>query len=284
MPALLIGATLISFAGVFVKLVDVGPTATAFYRMAFGGLVLALFVLARGERLRPRGKPLVFMGLAAALFAADLFFFHRSIHYVGVGLATLLAALQVFILAVVGVFAFGEPLRARTAVSIALAVAGLVVLVGLDWLSLEPEYRLGIVFGVTTAVCYASYLLALRGSRGPAASMSLAGNMAVISLGCAALLAVAVVLDGETFRVGSPQDLGLLFLYGATGQALAWVLISRSIASVPASLVGLALLLQPALSFVWDIVFFARAFTAAEATGAAMVLTAIYLGAVKSRP
>src|SRR5690606_32518262 len=77
MPALLLGATLISFAGVFVKLVDAGPTAAAFYRMLFGGLVLAAYVLARGERVRPRGKPLAFMALAAALFAADLFFFHR---------------------------------------------------------------------------------------------------------------------------------------------------------------------------------------------------------------
>ena len=283
MPALLLGATLISFAGVFVKLVDAGPTAAAFYRMLFGGLVLAAYVLARGERVRPRGKPLAFMALAAALFAADLFFFHRSIHYVGVGLATLLAALQVFVLAVVGIFAFGEPLRLRTAASIVLAVAGLVVLVGIDWLTLAPQYRLGVVFGVVTAACYASYLLALRGSRGHGASTSLAGNMAVISLGCAALLAAVVVLEGGSFALASSRDLGLLFLYGATGQALAWVLISRSIATVPASLVGLALLLQPALSFVWDIVFFARAFTPAEAGGAAMVLTAIWLGAVKSR-
>ena len=283
MPALLLGATLISFAGVFVKLVEAGPTVSAFYRMLFGGLVLAAYVLARGERVRPRGKPLAYMALAAALFAADLFFFHRSIQYVGVGLATLLAALQVFILAVVGVFAFGERLQLRTGASIALAVAGLVVLVGIDWLSLAPEYRLGVAYGVVTAACYATYLLALRGSRGPGASTSLAGNMAVISLACAALLGLVVIAEGGSFALASGRDAGLLFLYGATGQALAWVLISRSIASVPASLVGLALLLQPALSFVWDIVFFARTFTLTEAAGAAMVLTAIWLGAVKSR-
>jgi len=47
---------------------------------------------------------------------------------------------------------------------------------------------------------------------------------------------------------------------------------------VTATEAGLALLLQPALSFLWDIVFFGRVLTSAEAAGAAITLLAIYLG------
>ena len=44
---------------------------------------------------------------------------------------------------------------------------------------------------------------------------------------------------------------------------------------------GLALLLQPTLSFAWDVLFFDRPMTAIELTGAGIALVAIYLG---SRP
>ena len=43
-------------------------------------------------------------------------------------------------------------------------------------------------------------------------------------------------------------------------------------------LAGLALLLQPTLSFVWDVLFFGRPMQPIEIAGAAIALFAIYLG------
>jgi drug/metabolite transporter (DMT)-like permease len=278
MPYMLLGALMISFAGVFVKLVETGPTASAFYRMLFGGLVLLVLFVIRRERLRPSRRALGFMLLAGFMFALDLFFFHRSILYDGPGLATLLANFQVFILAVAGVLLLGERLRWQTAVSIPLAVLGLATIVGFDWLSLEPQYRTGISYGLVTAFCYAAYILSVRGSRGAGAVPSLVGNMAVISLFCAALLGAAVFVEGASFAVPDARNVSLLVAYGVVCQALGWILISRNITSVPASVVGLVLLLQPTLAFLWDILFFARRFTLMEAAGAAIVLAAIYMG------
>jgi drug/metabolite transporter (DMT)-like permease len=42
------------------------------------------------------------------------------------------------------------------------------------------------------------------------------------------------------------------------------------------------LLLQPTLSFAWDIIFFGRALTAIEAVGAVIALMAIFLGSRQS--
>ena len=42
---------------------------------------------------------------------------------------------------------------------------------------------------------------------------------------------------------------------------------------------GLALLLQPSLSFVWDVLFFARPVSTTEVVGAVIALLAIYVGA-----
>ena len=45
--SVLAGAVLISFAAVFVRLADVAPTTSAFYRMLFGAATLAVLLLLR---------------------------------------------------------------------------------------------------------------------------------------------------------------------------------------------------------------------------------------------
>jgi drug/metabolite transporter (DMT)-like permease len=57
--------------------------------------------------------------------------------------------------------------------------------------------------------------------------------------------------------------------------------IASSLPHVSTAEAGIALLLQPTLSFVWDVLFFARVLTATELAGAGIALIAIYLG---SRP
>ena len=60
--------------------------------------------------------------------------------------------------------------------------------------------------------------------------------------------------------------------------------IASSLPKVTTTEAGLALLLQPTLSFVWDVVFFARPMTATDFAGAAIALVAIYLGSRSPKP
>lgn len=276
---LLLGALAISFSAVFMKLVAVGPTAAGFYRMLFGGLLLAGLLVWRGER-PALGRAWPWVLAAAAAFALDLVFWHRSILAVGTGLATLLANFQVFLVAVASVVLFGERGGWRLAVAVPLALLGLALIVGVDASALEPAQRAGIGLGLATAVCYAGYILALREARSAAATSATA-LITAISLATAALLAVAVPLAGESFRIPGLRDLGVLVLYGLVGQVLGWVLISRAVDRVPVSRVALVLLLQPLFAYLWDVAFFDRWFSATEVAGAGLALIGIYLGATR---
>ncbi|MGH8400741.1 MAG: EamA family transporter, partial [Gammaproteobacteria bacterium] len=91
---LVLGAIMISFSAVFVKLVTIPPTASAFYRMLFGGVILLGVLLWRRERLRLNPIAVVMVLLAGLSFAGDLALWHRSILHVGPGIATLLANFQ----------------------------------------------------------------------------------------------------------------------------------------------------------------------------------------------
>ncbi|MGD2011294.1 MAG: DMT family transporter, partial [Desulfobacterales bacterium] len=136
------GAVLISFSAVFVKLAHVSPTMAGFYRTFFGGIMLLIILVLRREALW-KGVSFLFLGIFCGLaFSLDLFFWHKSIHYVGPGLATILANFQVFLLALYGVLVLREPVSIRTMVAIPLAFFGLFLLAGIHWRQLGEAYRL----------------------------------------------------------------------------------------------------------------------------------------------
>jgi drug/metabolite transporter (DMT)-like permease len=280
------GAAMVSFTSVFVELAHVGPTVSAFYRMLFGGIILLGVTLVRGDRLWFGIKSLWIPFLCAFLFSLDLFFWHRSINYVGPGLATILGNMQVFFVAVLAVWLLKEKLGWRLMTAIPFAVVGLFMIVRTGWGQQGGAVQLGVLYGLLTAFCYALYILTLRKSQSADQKLryGLIPNMTWICVLSAALLGITVVVEPKAhFAIPDLQTWGALIGLGLMGQVLGWVSISKGLPNVNASVAGLALLLQPALAFMWDILFFDRPTTALEYIGAAIVLGAIYLGSTKRK-
>jgi drug/metabolite transporter (DMT)-like permease len=275
---LFIGAALISLSPVWVNLVDVSPTTSAFWRLFIGGMVLAVYLVLM--RKRPGFSPRVWsiLFLAALFLAADLWFYHRSIGYVGPGLSTLLANFQVFVMAGAGLLILREPPTGRQLIAIPMALVGLAMIVGVDWDALPDNYRKGIVTGLGAAVTYAAYLLSMRRSRRDSTSRVPSREIAVVSLFGAAMLGATALFEGEALAILSGSDVTWLVCYGVLSHALGMLFITSSLPHVTPTQAGVALLLQPTLSFVWDVVFFARPMSAREFLGAAIALLAIYLG------
>jgi drug/metabolite transporter (DMT)-like permease len=272
------GAALISLSPVWVKLVDVSATTSGFYRVLIGGVALVLYLFISGQRLQFSKRIWQLLWLAAIFFALDLWFWHRSIIFVGPGLSTLLANFQVFILMLAGVLVLRQRPTAIQMIAVPLALLGLALIVGLDWRSLPADYRLGVVFGLLTAVVYAGYLLTMRFVRKDFASGLPTREIAVVSVVSAAILGASALLEGQSLAVQSLSDVGWLVAYGVLSHCLGYILIVSSLPQVSTTEAGLALLLQPTLSFVWDVLFFARPMSIAELAGAAIALFAIYLG------
>lgn len=276
---LYVGAALISLSPVWVRLVTVSPTTSGFYRVAIGGVALSLYLLLRRERLDLSRWTWWMLLLAAVFFAFDLWFWHRSINYIGPGLATLLANFQVFIMMLAGIVLLRQLPNLAQIVAVPLALFGLALIVGFDWSALSSDYRWGVIFGLLTAVAYAAYMLTMRSIRSKACHPLPIREVAVVSIGVAVMLAVTAFLEGESLQVPSLVEAGWLLGYGLLSHSLGWVFIASSLPQVSTTEAGLALLLQPTLSFVWDVLFFARPMSIAELAGASIALFAIWLGA-----
>lgn len=284
LPSLLAGAACISTAAPLAVASGLPPTISAFWRMAFGGLMLLGFLHASGRWRPARGSDWAWMALPALAFATDLWLWHRSIAAVGPGLSTLLANFQVFVLALAGVALFGERLGSRYLLGLALAAAGLWLLLGRDWESFSLGYRGGVWFGLGTAVAYAIYLLVFRDIQRRRSALPAIQLVALYSLLCALLLGVAGLLEARAFAIPTGQSLLALLALGLLGQCLGWWLIARALPHLPASAVGLGLLMQPLLAFVQDVLLFGRQTQPAEWLGLALALAGIFFGTLRPAP
>jgi drug/metabolite transporter (DMT)-like permease len=144
-----------------VRLSEVGPSATAFYRVA---LVLPIYwLLASKDRNAVRASfqraHLWTLAAVGFFFATDLSLWHWSLRYTTVANSTLLTNLApVFVL--IGARAFLHEYAGRALIlSVAIAIAGSAMLVASS-AKLARENLFGDILSLITALFYAGYLVA----------------------------------------------------------------------------------------------------------------------------
>lgn len=276
-----LGAMLLSTTSIFVVLAQVAPTVSAFYRMLFGGAMLLGWVVLTRRWVRIRWRDLTLALLPALGFSLDLIFWHRSILWVGPGVATLLTNFQVFLMALVGWWVYRERLGRWFVPGLAVALAGLWLLVGAHWSLFDARHRLGVWFGLASGVAYTLYLLSFRRALSGHTALSAAQFLGLMSLLSAGLLLAWGAFEGDTFALTTARSWSALLALGFFGQVIAWLLMVRAMPLLPASLVGLLLLLQPALAFVLDVLLFKRPTGAGDWLGLALALAGILLGTLR---
>jgi drug/metabolite transporter (DMT)-like permease len=212
------------------------------------------------------------------VFAFDLWVWHSSIKYIGPGLATILGNFQVFILSFFGWLVFKEKISIKFLISLPLAFLGLFLIIGVDIGFLSRDYKLGVWLGLATAGFYSVFLLLLRQLQSDGDSFLSFFYMMLLSLACAVFLGMGIHFSGLSFNIPDMLSLVSLVGLGFFIQCVAWLMISKALPRVNASHAGLILLLQPSLSFVWDVVFFSRQTGIPGWAGVIIVLAAIYMG------
>ena len=273
LPALVLGATFIALSPIFVRLSDVGPTASAFWRVGLAApLLWGLLLLSwRTGAARASAKLLVAAGCA---FAGDLAFWHWSIRFTSVANATLLANLAApFVTLALWMFWRKRP-SATFVLGLGAALVGVLMLVHTS-LSFSPTALVGDAFGVITALFYAAYILSVKELRDRgAATLYL---MAMTSTLTALLLLPAALASGEALHPLTAR--GWLVLAG-----LAWIshcagqgLIAYSLAHLPASFSSVSLLFQPVMAAIFAWLLLSEPLVPIQVAGALVVLAGIYL-------
>ncbi|MGO8800622.1 MAG: DMT family transporter [Roseiarcus sp.] len=272
--ALVAGALAMGLSPIFVRLADVGPFTSAFWRVA-----LALPVLYAWMRLSERGaarprrrfpRATILAGLA---FTGDLFFWHLSIVTTSIANATFFATTAPIWVVLFGWIILGARASPTVLAGLALCIAGGGALVAQS-LRLETGGAIGDLYGVATGVFFGLYFLAMQAAReeGSAARVTFEASAITAAL----LLVVALCLERRLLphsAQGAAALFALAWISHAGGQGLLAVALGR----LPAVFSSLVIFLEAiaAACFAWALL--GEPVTLVQAGGGLAILAGIYV-------
>lgn len=239
--ALLAGNISLSIGALLVRLADTGPTASAFWRMAIAlPFLLALAWRESGGRLPPKNA-IVVAGTAGIFFALDLVAWHIGILQTKVANATLFGNCASLLLVIWSILLARQLPRGWQALAILLAFAGSALLMGQSY-ELSPAYLVGDLLSLLAGVLYTGYVLLMQRVRGALEPWT---ALAISSVVCVPILLATALALGETMI---PQNWTPLILLALTSQIIGQGLITWSLPRFSPLVIGLTLLVQPAVA------------------------------------
>lgn len=273
--ALFSGAICIALSPIWVRVSEVGPTASAFWRVCLAvPLLWVLLFSLKTKETKGIGNQFPLLVVAGMAFAGDLAFWHWSIQYTSVANSTLLANLASIFVTLAAWILWKQRPSGLFLAGLAAALLGTALLVRAS-LGSSAQALLGDGFGVITALFYAWYLLTVKRIRD--LGIATVELMAVTTTITAVILLPVALASGEPMLPGSAAGwlklLGLAWISHAAGQGL----IAFALAKLPAAFSAAGLLLQPVMAAAFAWLLLAEPVTALQFVGGAVVLAGIYL-------
>jgi drug/metabolite transporter (DMT)-like permease len=248
--ALLAGAIALGSSPILVRLSELEPTATAFYRVALAAPAFVLFSFARREApsvaaySKAQWPGLFWLIAAGAFFALDLFCLHWSLRRTSVVNATLFLNFAPIFVSLGAVAIFGELPTRLAMLSYVIAISGVALLLG-GVATVGRGKLFGDALGLAAGAAYGGYLLVVSRFR---YTMPTSLVMGVTTLSCACFLLPATLAMGESLvprtATGWATLLALALLTHAGGQGL----LVFAMKYFPAFTSSVTLLLQPVVA------------------------------------
>ncbi|MFG1291762.1 DMT family transporter [Xanthobacter versatilis] len=271
---LTLGALAMGASVLFVRQADVGPFASAFWRVGLALPVLAAWAaLAEGRRaFRPDRASL----LAGGFFAGDLVFWHLAILGTTVANATVLATTSPVWITAFAVLVLRQNVSRAGWTGLGLCGLGALALVGRSW-QFDPSHLPGDAAGLVTALFFAGYFLALSRARH---TRSAAAATLVSTAATAAILFVVAILAEPTLWPSSTGGVAALVALALVAQVGGQGLMAVGLALVPPAFGALVFFLEVVSAAVLGALLLHEPIGALQAVGGLLILG----GLVVARP
>src|ERR1041384_607868 len=239
LAALVLGAVGMGASVLFVRWADVGPYASAFWRVFLA--LPFLFVWMRLENRGARAPRLDRAVLLAGLFfTGDLFFWHLAILGTTVANATFLATTAPIWVALGAWLMLSETADRRSLVGLALCLLGGCALLGESY-GFAPPRLLGDLYGVATAVFFGAYVLAVRAARARHGAAQVMFVSTAITSVC--LFVIAFAFEPRILPQSMPGAAALLAL-ALISQVGGQGLVAVALGTLPATFSSLVIFLE----------------------------------------
>ena len=272
--ALLFSAGAMGASGIFVRLAETGPFASAFWRVALSlPFLWAWAIGARGGTARRPGWSMAEVA-AGLLFAGDLFCWHLAVLGTSITNATLLATLAPVWIVIASAVFLGETVSRRTVAGLVLCLLGGVALVGGSW-HMAAGGVMGDLWGLITSFFFAAYFLTLKVARADGRSAGLV--MARSTMVTTAALLVVVLVAGESFRPQSLNGLWALAALALVSQVGGQGLLAVALGMLPAAFSSLVIFLEAVAAALLGWVVLGEPVTGPQMIGGAAILAGVFI-------
>jgi drug/metabolite transporter (DMT)-like permease len=265
----------IAFSGILYRYAEVSPSTGVVFRCLFGLPILVAVALVEQRRFgRLPTRTVRLAAIAGIFFAGDLLFWHHAIEAVGAGLATVLGNLQVLVVGLIAWLLFGERPSRSILAALPVVIVGVALIsgaVGSGAYGSAPA--LGVALGLSTACCYAGYLLVIR--RGGSDLRRPAGPVAIATASTVVVALIVGIVGGDLDLAPAPASLAWLALLGVTSQSAGYLLISLSLPRLPAVVTSIILLAQPVATVALSMALLGEAPSVAQLFGVGLVIGGI---------
>lgn len=237
--ALVVGNISLAFGPWFVRLADVSPVSSAFWRLALA--VPLLFILTRVARQPlPRISLKLFgiLAIGGTCFAADLAAWHIGILHTKLANATLFANIAAFLLPICSFVATRRGPNKMQAIALLLAGAGTVLLLGRSY-ELSAQYLRGDLFCIAAGILYTCYFLSITRARGTL--QPIPALFVLTAAGSVPLFLFALAEGGQLI----PTIWWPVILLAIGSQVIGQGLLVYAIGHLSSVMIGLGLLIQP---------------------------------------
>lgn len=274
--ALLVGGVATGFTPILIRLSDVGPTASAFWRFSLA-LPLLLLWLVVHERQRNTGvsawsgSGLVW--IAGIFLAADLGVWHWAVFYTTVANATFIGNIAPIFVAIGAWLMFRQRLSRPTVFGMLIAFAGMALMAGPNF-GEGGTRLLGDGLSVFAAVFFATYLLMVKHAR---ASVTTAQLMVFSTTASAIVLLPIAWLSPQPMLPAGAYGWIVLFGLAVVPQIIGQGAIAYAFAHLPVTLSAIGLMIQPVIAALMAWWLFDEALGWPGLIGGALVLIGIYL-------
>ncbi len=278
--AVFIGAVIIAFAPILVRLSEIGPSGTGFHRFL---LAIPLYwaiaaTLPRSDAAEGSERPTSFrdfllIGMAGVYLAADVAVWHYSIKMTTVANSTLLANVAPVFVVLGGWLLFRTRVTRTYLVGLAATMAGIFILSQAS-LSLSEDHFVGDLLGVLTAVFYAAHQMAVERLRKRFSTLTIMKY----AIPASALVMLPVALaSGDDLLPVTLAGWGFLIALAAGPQVFGQGLIAWALAHLPVAFASVSLLVQPVTAALVAWALFGEQIGVQQGIGAVIVLAGIML-------
>lgn len=274
--ALVAGAVMIGCSPIFVRVSEVGPLATAFWRTGLAMLPLLCWFGASPAPARRAARPrglvdCLALLLPGVMLAGDLAAWHISLHMTSVANATLFANMAPIFVTLGGWLIFRTRITRVFLVGLVLALAGIVILKGGPQ-ALGDGRIAGDMLAIGASVFYAGYILTLGRLRSRYSTMTTMLWTTVSAAICTLPLALFFEVDLWPLTLfGWVILLGLAWIAHTAGQGL----IIYALAWLPPAFSSLTLLIQPVVAAILAWILLGEHIDSMQAIGGIVVLAGI---------